>query len=218
MPGLILCLRDGDVNVGRNARAGLEALVEAWGGLADPRSTDLLIQLAKGFSQLGSVGQRQVLEMVTAWFAPAAGNDAASGLLQASGRLLSAAAGSTDPEVQTTALAMYEAIAAQKQEEAVLGNGRELVRACLQCSNPSVQIAAIKVVGKQGLDLLEAVAKLLADPSAEVRRAALVVVGVGPADRVVLDEMLLPCLRDPDPEVRRLCESELRPAASAATT
>jgi hypothetical protein len=32
---------------------------------------------------------------------------------------------------------------------------------------------------------------------------------VGPADKVVLDETLLPCLRDPDEEVRRLCEQAL---------
>jgi hypothetical protein len=42
----------------------------------------------------------------------------------------------------------------------------------------------------------------------EVRRAVLV--AVGPADQVVRDEGLLPCLHDADPEVRRLTEAALR--------
>ncbi len=40
-----------------------------------------------------------------------------------------------------------------------------------------------------------------------VRRAALL--AVGPARDVIHDDQLLPCLHDPDPEVRRLCEIAL---------
>jgi hypothetical protein len=58
------------------------------------------------------------------------------------------------------------------------------------------------------MDLLEQVVSMLNDPEAEVRRAALLV--IGPATRdVAPDECLLPCLHDPDPEVRRLCEVAL---------
>src|SRR5262249_4854087 len=39
------------------------------------------------------------------------------------------------------------------------------------------------------------------------RRAA--VDTVGPPDKAVPDEALLPCLHDPDPEVRRMCEEAL---------
>jgi hypothetical protein len=57
------------------------------------------------------------------------------------------------------------------------------------------------------MDLLEKVVGLLNDPAVEVRRAA--ILAVGPADQVVRDEGLLPCLHDPDPEVRKLTESAL---------
>jgi HEAT repeat protein len=68
-------------------------------------------------------------------------------------------------------------------------------------------VRAVKLALRPGMDLLEPVAALLADPAAEVRRAALL--AVGPAPQAVPDEGLLPCLHDPDPEVRRLCEAAL---------
>ena len=61
---------------------------------------------------------------------------------------------------------------------------------------------AIQVVGfHPTLDLLENVASLLGDAETEVRREALLVVGPREAARVVLDETLLACLRDPNPEL-----------------
>src|SRR5262249_18334971 len=72
----------------------------------------------------------------------------------------------------------------------------------------AARLHAIRLALRPGVELFEPVAGLLADRSAEVRRAA--ILAVGPADKAVLDETLLPCLRDPDPEVRPLCESALR--------
>jgi HEAT repeat protein len=71
-----------------------------------------------------------------------------------------------------------------------------------------VRLHGIRLALRPGVELLEPVAGLLGDHSVEVRRAA--ILAVGPADKAVLDETLLPCLRDPDPEVRRLCEAALR--------
>src|SRR5205823_9507367 len=98
------------------------------------------------------------------------------------------------------------AVLVEQGPEAV-GPGRELVRASLRSSTPALRRQAVQLALTPGMDLLEEVAGLLGDPDAEVRRAA--ILAVGPADKVVLDETLLPCLRDPDDEVRRLCEQAL---------
>jgi HEAT repeat protein len=77
----------------------------------------------------------------------------------------------------------------------------------LQSDAPGVRLRAIQLGLHSNVDQVETVAGLLNDPAVEVRRAALV--AVGPADQV-LDETLLPCLRDPDAEVRSLCEKALK--------
>jgi hypothetical protein len=52
------------------------------------------------------------------------------------------------------------------------------------------------------------VVPLLRDSRAEVRRAALLAVGL--AEQVIADDDLLPLLHDADADVRRLCETALR--------
>ena len=68
--------------------------------------------------------------------------------------------------------------------------------------------AALRLSARPGLGLGQEIVPLLQDPEAEVRRAALEV--VGPAEDVVLTDNLLPWLHDPDEGVRRLCEATLR--------
>jgi len=207
VPGLLESLQDNNPSVCRNARAGLDALVAGWGGLAEPRTTDLTVRLGKEFPQLSNAGQRELLEMVSTWFQARPQPTPAPGQVLASARLLTAAGVSTDADVQAAGLELCAALVTHPQGADSLSSGRELVRVCLQSSLAPVRLRAIQIGLQPGMDLLEPVAGLLADPAPEVRRAA--IVAVGPADKVVQDETLLPCLHDPDPEVRRLCEGAL---------
>ncbi|HYT91008.1 MAG TPA: HEAT repeat domain-containing protein, partial [Gemmataceae bacterium] len=61
---------------------------------------------------------------------------------------------------------------------------------------------------KQETALLRGVVPLLRDGKVEVRRAALLALGL--AGHVIAEDDLLPLLHDTDAEVRRLCEGALR--------
>ncbi len=210
VPGLLNCLQREEPAVCVNARAGLTALVRQGGTLSETQTADLVNALSREFGQFSREGQRHTVEMVAEWFHTDPGAAAVPGLILACGRLLSAAISGSEPEVQSGALQLCLALVSQPQGAEVLSTGRELVRACLHNRDPEVRVQAIQVGLHPGMDLLEAVAGLLPDADARVRRAAILAVGPPPADRYVLDEALLPCLRDPDAEVRRLCEAVLR--------
>jgi HEAT repeats len=113
-----------------------------------------------------------------------------------------------DPEVQGAALELCAVLVSRAECPEILSTGRELVRACLAGNDKKVRLRAIQVALFPGMDLLETVAGLLVDAEVEVRRAA--ILAVGPADKVVLDETLLPCLCDKDDEVRLTCEMALK--------
>lgn len=200
VPGLLNCLQREEPAVCVNARAGLTALVRQGGTLSETQTADLVNALSREFGQFSREGQRHTVEMVAEWFHTDPGAAAVPGLILACGRLLSAAISGSEPEVQSGALQLCLALVSQPQGAEVLSTGRELVRACLHNRDPEVRVQAIQVGLHPGMDLLEAVAGLLPDADARVRRAAILAVGPPPADRYVLDEALLPCLRDPDAE------------------
>lgn len=212
VPGLLECLQRNQPFACLNARAGLDALVHQNGRLKASETTDLAGKLSRDFAHFSPAGQRQVLEMVAGWMHNEPGAAAVAGLLPACGRFLSGSGGGADGEVQTAALNLCLVLGTQAAGNEVLCLGRDLVRACLQAKDAEVRVKAIQVGMQPGLDLLETVAGLLQDPDVRVRQAA--IVAVGPADpagrKAVLDEVLLPGLRDADPEVRRLTEAALR--------
>jgi hypothetical protein len=211
IPGLLDGLKEQDPVVCANVRAGLSLLARAGGGLSESRAAELVGRLAKDFGHLSRPGQHQVLEMTGEWFQTDPAAAAMPGLMSACGRLLAAALGASDSEVQSAGLQLCRALLSQPQGAEVLATGRELARAYLLAGDAEVRVKAIQMALHPGMDLLESVAGLLHDPAVEVRRAALIAVGpAGPADKVVLDEILLPCLRDPDSEVRQLCAAALR--------
>jgi predicted NUDIX family NTP pyrophosphohydrolase len=84
---------------------------------------------------------------------------------------------------------------------------REVARAGLRSPTAEVRLKAVRLCLQPGVEMLDQVVGLLRDPSAEVRRAA--VLAVGPADQVARDDMLLPGLHDADEEVRKLTEVAL---------
>jgi HEAT repeat protein len=89
---------------------------------------------------------------------------------------------------------------------------RDLAAQGLASKHPEVRAGAIRLVTQPPLNtekqLLDEVAPFLGDPSAEVRRAAVLALGL--AEDVVTVEHLLPLLQDGDAEVRRLSEGALR--------
>ena len=89
-----------------------------------------------------------------------------------------------------------------------LDPAHKLVAAALQATSRDNRLRAVRLSLCPGMgDLLEQVAGLLGDESPQVRRAALI--AIGSAREAVHDDQLLPCLHDPDAEVRRLCEQAL---------
>jgi hypothetical protein len=210
VPQLLEYLARPDPTVCQNSRAGLQALVNHWGGLHDDHTTVLVGQLATSFNRFSTPGQEQALELVADWFRKEPHDVPASGLLLASARLLSASGVVPDDHVQGAALDLCLFLVAQPQGSEILGPGRDLIRTCLQSTDASIRRRAILAAMSPGMELLESLTGLLNDPSPEVRQAVLLAVGPPPANRVVSDETLLPALRDPDPEVRRLCEQALK--------
>jgi len=200
---LFACLRQKDADVCRNVRAGVAALVEMGGGITGRRSVDVAGKLAREYPNLSAAGQQQVLEMAADWFRdnPA---EPSPGLLLNCGRMLAGATTAPNPEIQGAALDLCALLVVNPRGPETLSSGREVVRAYLQAEDPAIRLRAVLASQYRGMDLQEPVAGLLNDPAAEVRRAAIVV--VGPATDVVLDETLLPCLRDPDADVRKLAE------------
>jgi hypothetical protein len=214
LPGLLECLKRDQLSVCLNARAGLAALAHQGGRLDEVRTADLLGKLARDFAHFSTSGQRQVLEMAVEWFPEGpAGDRPVPVLMTGCSRLLEAAFGVSDSEVQAAGLQLCQALVGQPQGDEALSTGRELVRACLQSASAEVRRKAVQVAMHPRMDLLETVAGLLHDSDAEVRRAAILAVGPPPTDKgvpLVVDEVLLPSLGDPDAEVRRLTEEALR--------
>jgi hypothetical protein len=186
-----------------NARAALEKLTGRWGP-GDPRTIALAHRCGREFQRMSPAGQCNVLELAAAWFVNGAGDPAAlAGLVAPSSRLLAEAVATKDGEVQVRGLDLCAILIQQPQANDALSSSRELVSACLGCGGPSFRVRALRMTLQPGLDLSEQVVPLLADPVAEVRRAALMAVSL---DDSVLDDVLLPCLHDSDEEVRAQCK------------
>jgi hypothetical protein len=186
-----------------NARAGLAAVAAPW-PRGDDRAVALTHRLADGYGGFSVPGRRCALEAAAGWLG--GDGDLPAPLAQAGARLLALAADAADADEQAAGLALCAAIGGKGGDEVVKAS-RLAVRRGLRAATPALRVRAVRLALLPGVGLLEEVAGLLQDPDAEVRRAA--VLAVGPAVNVVLDETLLPCLNDPDPQVRALAEAAL---------
>src|SRR5262249_31247207 len=135
-------------------------------------------------------------------------------LVSACGGLLSESASVNDEVVRASALELCGLLLNQSGNEQTQQSGkpldpaRKLVAAALHAETTDNRLRAVRLTLCPGMaDLLEQVANLLSDESAEVRRAALV--AVSRAREAVHEDQLLPCLHDSDADVRRLCEQTL---------
>lgn len=211
LPGLFNCLAQPDASVCVNARAALERMMHQWGN-GEARTADLALRLAHEFSHFSATGQKQVLDLAAGWFAePIQPRD---NLLTACSQLLSAAAAVSEEEVQASALNLCAILLNRpgddksRQASKPLDAAQQLIDAALRAHTLNNRLRAIPLTLRPGMaDVREKVAALLDDESPEVRRAALL--AVADAREAVHDDQLLPCLHDPDAEVRRLCEQTL---------
>jgi hypothetical protein len=215
-PRLFDCLSQTDAGVCANARAALEQMTHSWGS-GDARTADLALRLAREFSRFSPAGQKQVLELSAGWFRDEPHPSAAptSGpLISACGNLLSESAAVREEEVRASALELCGLLLNQPSDGRTdqpgkpLDPAHKLVAAALHDDAADNRLHAIRLSLCPGMaDLLEQVANLLEDQSPQVRRAALL--AVSRAREAVHDDQLLPCLHDPDAEVRQLCEQTL---------
>jgi hypothetical protein len=207
VPGLLDGLSASDETACANVRAALDKIGARWGA-ADARTTALLRQIGDKWPQLSGPGRRVVLESAAGWIRALPQNRKPEpGVVPAAADLLAAAA-KDDAEVRASGLALCDCLMTLPASAAAREPACQLVRACLKAEAPEVRLRAIRTSLRPGMDLSEQVAILLNDPAVEVRRAA--IGAVGPPDKAVPDETLLPCLHDSDREVRRLCEEALR--------
>lgn len=191
----------------KSARAALGAMAKQWGA-DDPRTVALALRAVREYDRLSPEGRRQVLTLAAEWFPDGGAKPAAPALVPACSRLVAEAAHASDADTQAAALELCACLNRHSQGTEALSASRDLVRGCLAAPTPQVRLRAIQLALAPGMDLLEQVAALLQDPAVEVRRAALL--AVGPANDAVLEDTLLPCLHDPDKEVRDLCQAALR--------
>lgn len=87
-----------------------------------------------------------------------------------------------------------------------------MIATAAKSESVELRVQAVAAALRPGVEALDAIAPLLTDPDAGVRRAAVLALGPVPdgAKAAVSDEELLRSLHDPDAEVRRLCEMGLR--------
>ncbi|MGL4554716.1 MAG: HEAT repeat domain-containing protein, partial [Gemmataceae bacterium] len=180
---------------GDGCAAGLDALLDRVppDALAD--------RLVKSFAKLPADGRARALTVLAGWL----DRSADDGLHRRAADLLPLAA--AEPACLEAAVGVAAAVMGRPRPADVAAVCRTLAREALASPSAAVRVRAVSLCLQPGLDLLEPVAALLKDPAPEVRRAALV--AVGPAEAAVTEEALLPCLHDPDGQVRELARSSL---------
>ncbi len=211
LPGLFDCLSQSDEQVCANARAALEHMTRLWGN-SDARTAELALRLSRQFGRFSAAGQKHALDLAADWFRES--SRPPDRLISACGHLVRASAPVGEEEVQASALELCDILLNRPSDEPALQAGKpldpaqQLVAAALHAPAAHNRLRAVRLSLYPGMaDLLEQVATLLDDESPEVRRAAMV--AVSHARDAVHDDQLLPCLHDPDPDVRRLCEQTL---------
>ena len=205
LPALLGGLQREDERACDNLAFALTRIVQSWEP-ADARRVELAGRLAQAFDGFSTPGQRAVLIAAAETMPLAAA--VSPELVTQMAKLAVQAATQTDPVIRTRTLELVKALLDREPAEEVLPGCRAVVLACLGDERAEVRLDALRVARSPRLDLLEKVVPLLDDPSAEVRRAAMVQVGL--ARDAIADDELLRWLHDPDPDLRDLCEQALR--------
>jgi hypothetical protein len=207
LPQLIELLHRTDMQPCTNARTALLELVKHWPP-GDGRREDFAGLLADGFAGMSPEGQQAALDIQADLAKSTEGSTSSPAVLSAATRVLAGVCRQSEPQVRTHALALAEELVRQTKHAEVVSTCQELVRTCLRDPSASNRLLAVQLAQRPGIDLQEPLVRLLTDPEAEVRRAALLAVGT--SENAIATDDLLPWLHDPDGEVRRLCEKALR--------
>ncbi len=206
----VALLRQPDARVCANATVALVELVRRWGP-ADPRTAAISEELTRLFAALSGPGQEAALE----WHLGVLGQldlekGAGMPVADSAAKLLPAAAQVTEKGVRLRTLALAEILLARTRP-AQADLHRRLLLEALAAKDAELRACGIRLAWHAPLQmddaLLDKLVPLLKDGSAEVRRAAVLAVGL--AEKVISADDLLPLLHDSDPEVRRLCEAAL---------
>lgn len=203
-PGLIRLLRSGDEVVCQNAQAGLACLYRRCGP-DDPQMPGQIQKLASAYPALPPMGQAALLRVASESLPE--GTNATPEVRAAWLGVLSEVNAEMPENVRVAGLELADWLLKDSPSPETFAPARQVIQSCLTAEEPSVRLRAVQMSLVPGLELEKEIARLLRDPVVEVRRAAIVV--AGPAPRV-LDETLLPSLRDPDPDVQQLAEAALR--------
>jgi hypothetical protein len=211
VPGLMDHFKRNDAKVCANAEAALAALVKRW-GVNHARTAALAEEVSGAFSVLSTPGREAVLEWYLAILQQIEPTKPASRpLIATAGKLLQIAAHVPEKGVHLRTLALAEVMLARLHpDKAELY--RELALRGIAAKDNDIRVRAVRLAMHAPLhadtELVDNVVPLLKDAAAEVRRAALLAVGLSEKHLTVDD--LLPLLQDADAEVRRLCETALR--------
>jgi hypothetical protein len=210
VPGLVDLLRQDDAKVCANAEAALAGLGKRWGA-SDVRTGKLAEELIGAFSSLHNPGKEAVLEWCLATLRTGAKAGAPPrGLVDTASKLLVMAARTPQIGVRVRTLALAEVLLATAPTRPDLCS--DLALQGLAAKDTDVRVRAIRLTMHEPLHsdkaLTDRVLACLRDPVPEVRRAAVLAIGV--AEEAISKEDMLPLLQDPDAEVRRLCEKALR--------
>jgi hypothetical protein len=122
---------------------------------------------------------------------------------------------SFSPAGQIAALQMLPNLLSANRVEAA-AKARLIVSAAIKDKSVEQRILGVAVSSRPELNLLHAIGPLMDDPEADVRRAAILVLGPiregngGAEQPIISSDDLLHWLHDPDPDVRRICEMSLK--------
>jgi hypothetical protein len=211
VPGLVGHLKRDDVRVCANAEAALSALAQRWGPY-DQRTATLAEDVTGAFSALSTPGREAALEWYLALLEqvdPA--NKASHSVTETARKLLVLASRVPEKGVHLRTLALAEVMLSRLHPEKT-DLYREMALEGIANKDNAVRMRGVRLAMHAPLhadvELLDKIVPLLKDAAPEVRRAALLAVGLSEKHLTVDD--LLPLLHDADTEVRRLCEGALR--------
>jgi hypothetical protein len=209
VPSLLACLYDPEDRVCANAGAALSCLAEGWGAV-DPRADVLLEELRNRFNTWSVPGQKAALAVPAALLRSLQTKSPPASLTLTSAALLTAA--EKNPELKPRILSLAGLLVDRVHPGQCLETCCKLADQGLTDSDPDTRVLAVQLTlhtaKRAGSNRLGKVVPLLRDPSASVRRAAVVALA---QDRdAIADDDLLPLLHDADVEVQRLCETALR--------
>jgi HEAT repeat protein len=211
VPGLIDLLQQTDARICANSEAALAAIAKQWGP-ADERTAALAEEITAHVNSFSTPGREAALEWHLAMLHDPEGKRTPPAAMIGTGaKLLTATAKAQDKGTRVRTLALAELILAGSKA-APVDLCRELATEGLASNDAEIRSRAVRLVMHAPLHtdkvLLEKVVAFLKDPAPQVRRAAVLTVGMA-EDTIGIQDMLA-LLHDSDPDVRRLCEQALR--------